>query len=291
MGSLFSTPSPEFLLCRLLDESCLARVKWYLIAVLICISLIAGGVEHQILPLQPWLSKDGPPRFHGLLWAEVWAAGLFTTPWVRGTCSTAESADLKRYSKSAPWIWLCECPHHTGACWKCRFAGPIPYRNLLCESVSNFKCHWLISPFSSLWLLLSWLRISLPCGRPGFDPWVRKIPRRRQRLPTPGFWPGECHRLCGPWGCEEPDTTEQLHSTSLFGKVVIPVPSDTSSTQMTLRWIFPDTLKHCLYWDNVKLRGPPAGYDSESRACDLKPARALWLPDSLKTLSLPSSFL
>ena len=25
------------------------------------------------------------------------------------------------------------------------------------------------------------------CRRPGFNPWVRKIPWRRDRLPTPGF--------------------------------------------------------------------------------------------------------
>ena len=25
----------------------------------------------------------------------------------------------------------------------------------------------------------------------GFDPWVGKIPWRRERLPTPVFWPGE----------------------------------------------------------------------------------------------------
>ena len=30
----------------------------------------------------------------------------------------------------------------------------------------------------------------LQCGRPGFDPWVREIPWRRERLPTPVFWPG-----------------------------------------------------------------------------------------------------
>ena len=30
-------------------------------------------------------------------------------------------------------------------------------------------------------------------GRPGFDPWVGKIPWRR--LPTPIFWPGEFHGL------------------------------------------------------------------------------------------------
>ena len=29
--------------------------------------------------------------------------------------------------------------------------------------------------------------------RPGFDPWVGKIPWRRESLPTPIFWPGEFH--------------------------------------------------------------------------------------------------
>ena len=30
-------------------------------------------------------------------------------------------------------------------------------------------------------------------GKPGFDPWVGKIPWRRERLPTPVFWPEEFH--------------------------------------------------------------------------------------------------
>ena len=30
-----------------------------------------------------------------------------------------------------------------------------------------------------------------------FDPWVGKIPWRRERLPTPVFWPGEFHGLDG----------------------------------------------------------------------------------------------
>ena len=34
-------------------------------------------------------------------------------------------------------------------------------------------------------------RIYLQCRRPGFDPWVGKIPWRRKWLPTPVFWPGE----------------------------------------------------------------------------------------------------
>ena len=36
-------------------------------------------------------------------------------------------------------------------------------------------------------------------GEPGFHSWVRKIPWRRERLPTPVFWPGEVHGLYSPW--------------------------------------------------------------------------------------------
>jgi len=45
------------------------------------------------------------------------------------------------------------------------------------------------------------------------DPWVGKIPWRRERLSTPVFWPGEFHGLYRPWGCKESDTTEQLSDT------------------------------------------------------------------------------
>ena len=48
-----------------------------------------------------------------------------------------------------------------------------------------------------------------------FDSWLRKIPWRRERLPTPVSSPGELHgqrSLAGysPWGRQESDTTEQL---------------------------------------------------------------------------------
>ena len=43
---------------------------------------------------------------------------------------------------------------------------------------------------------------------PGFDPWVGKIPWRRERLPTPVFWSGEFHGLYSTWGRKESDTTE-----------------------------------------------------------------------------------
>ena len=42
--------------------------------------------------------------------------------------------------------------------------------------------------------------------------WVRSLgwedPRRRARLPTPVFWPGEFHGLYSSWGCKESDTIE-----------------------------------------------------------------------------------
>ena len=33
------------------------------------------------------------------------------------------------------------------------------------------------------------------CRKPGFNPWVGEILWRRERLPTPIFWPGEFHGL------------------------------------------------------------------------------------------------
>jgi len=42
----------------------------------------------------------------------------------------------------------------------------------------------------------------------GFNPWVGKIPWRRERLLTPVFWPGDSHGMYGPWGCKKSDMTE-----------------------------------------------------------------------------------
>ena len=63
----------------------------------------------------------------------------------------------------------------------------------------------------------SWLRqqsVCLQCRRPGFDPWVGKIPWRRKWQPTPVFLPGKSHgrrSLVGycPWGRKESDTTKR----------------------------------------------------------------------------------
>ena len=56
------------------------------------------------------------------------------------------------------------------------------------------------------------------CRRPGFDPWLGKIPWRREWPPTPVFLPGEFYgqrRLAGycPWGGghKKLDTLSNFH--------------------------------------------------------------------------------
>ena len=58
-------------------------------------------------------------------------------------------------------------------------------------------------------LQLSWWRICLRCTRPGFSPWVGKIPWRRKWPPTPAFLPGEPHGQRGLAGCGPRDRKSQ----------------------------------------------------------------------------------
>ena len=66
---------------------------------------------------------------------------------------------------------------------------------------------------------------NLPARRPGFDPWVRKIPWRRERLPMPVFLPGESSWTEEPgrlqsMGLKESDRTERLTlELSFFGEI------------------------------------------------------------------------
>ena len=44
-------------------------------------------------------------------------------------------------------------------------------------------------------LVAQLVKSQLQSRRPGFDPWIGKIPWRMERLPTPVFWPGEFNGL------------------------------------------------------------------------------------------------
>ena len=75
------------------------------------------------------------------------------------------------------------------------------------------------------------------CRRPGFDPWVRKIPWRRKWQPNPVFLPGKSHgqwSLAGhrPWGLKETDTTELFKI--LFDCVILCIASQRQLS--STRW-------------------------------------------------------
>ena len=68
--------------------------------------------------------------------------------------------------------------------------------------------HWLnwrvgetrflfVIPFSAWASLVAQLVKNLPAIH---ETWVGRIPWRRERLPTPVFWPGEIHGRCSPGG-------------------------------------------------------------------------------------------
>ena len=65
-------------------------------------------------------------------------------------------------------------------------------------------------PLQYSWVSLTAQLIKNPSasGRLGFDPWVGKIPWRREWLLTPVLQPGEFHGLYSPWGHKESDMTE-----------------------------------------------------------------------------------
>ena len=91
------------------------------------------------------------------------------------------------------------------------------------------QAHNKTCPLGSVGLLwrLRWQNICLQCRRPGFDPWVKKIPQRRAQIPTPVFLPGESYgqgNLTGysPWGHKSRtrlsnySTTGSVHSQVRF---------------------------------------------------------------------------
>ena len=101
--------------------------------------------------------------------------------------------------------------------------APLPslYYNILRHNSICYTVKWKLITFCKgnvplaevkYFFLVAQLVKNLPATwETGFDPWVGKIPWRREGLPTPVFWPGEFHGLyVHPQGCKESDTTEQL---------------------------------------------------------------------------------
>ena len=94
--------------------------------------------------------------------------------------------------------------------WFKVFVLKVPYLGFLQGQFIFTALFWGLCMCVGASLLAQLDRIHLKWGRPGFDPWVGKIPWRRDLLPTPVSWPGEFHRLYSLWGHKESDRTEPL---------------------------------------------------------------------------------
>ena len=91
-------------------------------------------------------------------------------------------------------------------------------------STLTFVLFWFIYVMSLItlnpWTIGVFVDFCLQCRRPGFDPWVGKIPWRRKWQPTPVFLPGEYHgqrSLAGyiPWGLKESHMTERISTAHI----------------------------------------------------------------------------
>ena len=75
--------------------------------------------------------------------------------------------------------------------------------------------------FGWTWWWPRWEKLWLQCRKPEFDPWVRKIPWRREWLPTPVFLSGKFHeqknfgRLQSV-SCKELDLTQWLTLSLIY---------------------------------------------------------------------------
>ena len=113
----------------------------------------------------------------------------------------------------------------------------------------------------------------MQCGRPGFSPWVGKIPWRRKWQPTPLLLPGKSHGWrslvdYSPWGLKGSDVTDRLHlCTSARGSPQPVIRNSGAGKTFVVR--FPSTV--------------PRGnrMKSDSLSC---------FPDSIQLCSLPYRF-
>ena len=115
--------------------------------------------------------------------------------WLDGLTDSMTGVDDRVWASSGSWWW-------TGKPSVLQFVGSQRVRHDWANELDWF------SLFKGLPWWFRLLRICLQCRRPSFNPWVGKIPWRREWQPTPVFLPRELHgqrSLAGysPWGHKE----------------------------------------------------------------------------------------
>ena len=121
----------------------------------------------------------------------------------------------------------------------CRVYGVAKRQTLL----SNFHFHfpWWLNGEES----------TCQCKRRGFNPWVRKILRRRKWQPTLVFLPGKsrgqkCLAGYSLWGLEELDVTEHTHTDGFFSE---PDCLDLNGTFGVASFLFWASVFSSAQWD------------------------------------------
>ena len=90
-------------------------------------------------------------------------------------------------------------------------------------------------------LIAQLVKNHLQCRRPGFNPWVGKIPWRRERLLIPVFWPGKFHGLYSPRGRKETWLSDfHFHGYGCIWKRLC----EWHLSSACLNWII--LVKHCI---------------------------------------------
>ena len=113
------------------------------------------------------------------------------------------------------------------------------------------------------YFLITQLVKTLPAMRETWvDPWVGKIPWRRERLPTPVFWPGEFHGLYSPMGHKELLSLHQCPNVKMY--IVYPkvdyfisIKDNEISLNIPTRYICKSCYIECiacLQWLNLKVK-------------------------------------
>ena len=107
--------------------------------------------------------------------------------------------------------------------WAGSFSSRITWEAHLIFKKKQLKTLWVFCVVSVLFCwFLAWgfpdgsvgKESACNAGHPSLILWVGKIPWRRDRLPSPVFYPREFHGLYSSWGRKESDMTERLSLTS-----------------------------------------------------------------------------
>ena len=110
------------------------------------------------------------------------------------------------------------------------------------------------------------VKVHLQCRKPGFNPWVRKIPWRRAWQLTPAILPGKSHRLRSLVGYSPPGVAKSWTWLSDWACTYGPLwfqrllsPACNRKDQLGQEWGGPPLGTERLHWFNIQLFSVGAG--------------------------------